>query len=150
MRDDIDHSAIVDPALQRLYGYWNERRATRAMPARADIDPLDLGFILGHLILVDVLCDPRRFLIRVHGTELARRVGYELTGKVLDELPQTDFRKLTRESFTTVVETGLPLHRLRDRILDGRRVQYEALILPLSKGREKVEVLLVGLRYKDL
>jgi hypothetical protein len=149
MPDDFDPSAIVDPTLQRLYGYWNERRAARAMPARADIDPLDLGFILGHLVLAEVLGDPPRFLIRVHGTEITQRVGYELTGKVLDELPQNDFRRLTQQSFTTVVETGVPIHRLRDRVLDGKRLQYETLILPLSKSGTAVDMLLVGLRYKD-
>jgi len=33
----------------------------RRFPARADIDPLDFGYVLGHVMLLDVLRDPLRF-----------------------------------------------------------------------------------------
>ncbi len=100
---------VVDPLLQQLFRYWDGKRAGREMPARGDVDPLDLRFILGQLILVDVLPEkPPRFRIRLHGTELARRAGYELTGKMLDELPSTEFRTLAQRSFATTATSGRP------------------------------------------
>src|SRR3546814_4653792 len=45
---------IEDSRLQRLAAYWDSCRAGRAMPARADIDPLDMGYLLGNLALVEV------------------------------------------------------------------------------------------------
>jgi hypothetical protein len=142
---------VVDPLLQRLYRYWDDKRAGREMPARGDVDPLDLRYILGQLILVDVLPEePLRFRIRLHGSELARRAGYELTGKMLDELPTTEFRLLAHRSFTTAVETRLPFHSIRDRLLDGKSKRYEALMLPLSRDGDGVDMLLVGLRYDDM
>jgi len=143
--DDIKH-----PRLRRLYEYWSAKRGERKMPARADIDPVDMTFIIGNLILVDVRPGPPLgFHIRLHGTNLVDRVGYELTGKMLDELPQTEFRELSRLSFTKVATTGEPLHVQRDRLIDDRLRRYETLIMPMSGNGEAVDMLLIGLIYDD-
>lgn len=134
---------IEQPDLQRLFDYWAAKRGRRKMPARADIDALDLGFIIGNVILVDVIDgDPLRFRIRLHGTNLVEHAGYELTGRFLDELPQPEFRELTRLSFTKVAKTSEPLQLRRDRVLDGRSRRYETLILPLSGDDRRVDMLL--------
>jgi hypothetical protein len=146
---DAIRTAIVDPVLLRLYDYWQERRSGRPMPSRSDIDPVDLRFILGNIVLVDVLAAPRRFRMRLHGTNLVHRAGYELTGKMLEELPDSDFRARAQQSFTAVVETRRAVHSLRSRTLAGRLQPYEALILPLSQAAPAVDMLLVGLRYAN-
>jgi hypothetical protein len=135
------------PLLQQLYAYWDERRAGRPMPARAGIDPVDFAYALGNVILVDVLHAPMRFRIRLHGTTLATEAGYELTGKMLDELPISEFRTLAEQSFTTTATTGRAFHSSRDRVLDGRRRAYETLMLPLSDDGATVNMLLVALFY---
>lgn len=141
---------IEHPKLQQLFDYWGSKRGTRKMPSRADIDPLELGFIIGNVILVDVIeGDPPRFRIRLHGTNLTERVGYELTGKLLDELPQIEFRELSRLSFTKVSNTGKPLQARRDRILDERPRRYETIILPLSSDGTRVDMLICGLIYDE-
>lgn len=143
--DDIAH-----PNLRRLYEYWVEKRGERDMPARANIDPLDITYIVGNVIMVDVIeGDPLRFRIRLHGTNLAQRVGYELTGKMLDELPINDFRALAQQSFSWVANKRQPLHSRRDQIIDGRFAKYETVIMPLSDDGERVNRLLVGLIYDD-
>jgi hypothetical protein len=139
---------IVNPLLQRLFAYWDAKRAGGRRPSRSDIEPLELGYILGNLILVEVVGrDPMRFRIRLHGTNLARRAGYELTGKMLDKLPITEFRTLAQQSFTTTVTTGEPFHTSRDRVLDGKRQRYEAVMLPLFDEAGQVNMLLIGLIY---
>ena len=142
---------IVHPKLQRLYDYWSEKRGARAMPSRADIDPLDMRFVIGNVILVDVIAgEPLKFRIRLHGTNLSERVRFDLTGKMLDEMPQVEFRNLTRRSFTKVATTKEPLHAYRDLILDERRRHYETLILPLSGDGDRVDMILCGLFYAHL
>lgn len=48
--------------------------------ARADIDPLDMAFAPGALVLLDVAgCG--RYRYRVHGSGFVDRLGRELTGR---------------------------------------------------------------------
>ena len=141
---------IAHPKLRRLYEYWDSKRAGRKMPARADLDSLEMSFIFGSLILVDVIDGlPLRFHIRLHGTNLSQRAGYELTGKMLDELPVPEYRALAQQSFTRVVTTGEVVHGKRDRIFGGRFARYETVIMPLSDDGARVDRLLIGLIYDD-
>jgi hypothetical protein len=118
------------------------------MPSRADIDPLDLRFAIGNLILVDAIeAEPLQFRIRLHGTNLSERMDFDLTGKMLDEMPLVDFRDRIRQSFATVVTTKKPLHAQRDQIFDDRPRRYETIILPLSSDDVRVDVILCGLFY---
>jgi hypothetical protein len=147
---DGSRLTVTSPLLQRLYAYWLARRDAGCAPTRADIDPVDLGFILGHLLLVEVASwMPLRFRIRLHGTHLAARAGYDLTGKMLDELPVADFRTVAERSFSTAVATGEPFHSCRDRLIGDRRHRYETLMLPLFEddGRTRIRMLLIGLIY---
>lgn len=142
--------AIRHPKLQRLFDYWEAKRGGRRMPARSDIDPIEFAFILGNIILVDVVGGPTpQFRIRLHGSRLANRVGYELTGKLLDEMPSPEFRELTRRTFIKVTTTGEPLHTLNERVMDDRTHRYEALVVPLSNDGEHIDMLMCGLLYDD-
>lgn len=139
---------ISNPKLQRLYEYWSLRRGGRKWPSRADLDPAEMRFVLGNVILAEVLPEtPPRYRIRLHGTTLAQRVGYDLTGKMLDDMPVPEFRDLSRRSFNKVVRTGEPLHVAADRIVDQRMQHYEAILMPLSNGGTAVDMLLIGLVY---
>ena len=140
---------IKHPKLQQLYDYWSAKRGERKMPSRADIDPLDMTFVMGNVILVDVIAGtPLGFRIRLHGTNLVERAHYELTGKMLDDLPQVQFRDLTRQSFTKVANTAEPLRVLNDRVLDDQPRRYETVILPLSADGARVDMLLCGMIYE--
>lgn len=142
---------ISNPRLRRLYETWLEKQAGKPYPARSDFDPVnDLRFILGNLMLVDVVGgDPPDFRIRLHGSSLVVRHGYELTGKMLDELPIPEQRDRARQTFSTVVATGEPLHSNRDQLFGDRLRRYEAIVLPLSNNGATVDMLLVGLIHHD-
>ena len=142
---------ISHPRLQRLYGYWSAKRGARKMQSRADIDVLDLRYVLGNIMLVDVIeGSPPRFRIRLHGSNLSGRAGYELTGKMLDELPESEFRKQVRERWTEVAATGEPRHCDRNlHVFDRRSYHYESIVLPLSADGETVNMELVALIYRD-
>jgi hypothetical protein len=71
--------AVQDSRLCRLFSYWLAKKGDRRCPSRGDIDPLDFAYVLGHVILFDVIRDPLRFRVRVHGTEMVRRARYDLT-----------------------------------------------------------------------
>ncbi len=138
--------AIVpkDDRLRRLFAYWTERCAGRAMPTRAEIDPLDFTYILGNIVLLGVERDPLRFRVRLQGTEVVQRLGFDLTGRTLDELAMPSFRELITTAVAEVVARGAPLLRQRNMIMDDRLLRYESLILPLAGSSGDVEHVMIG------
>jgi len=138
---------VQDSQLRRLYEYWRNKKGTRRLPSRRDIDPLDFAYVLGRVMLLDVLGDPLRFWVRVHGTDMVRRAGYDLTGKLIDDLPITDYRDYVRERCEGLVRTGEPLVVHHNRSIDSRVRTYEALWLPFSDDGQNVTMLLCAMIY---
>ena len=50
---------LREPVLRDLHAYLNSRRGERPMPARADIDVVEIPTLLPFVFLVDVLDGPR-------------------------------------------------------------------------------------------
>ena len=136
---------IRSPSLQRLYQDWKERQRGRAFPARADFDVLDLGYIIGNLSLLDVRYDPLRFRFRLHASGVTERVGYEMTGKFVDELPTREMREMVRRHYEAVVERRAPIVEVRARqIVDDRMLPCEVLALPLAADGSTIDMLMSG------
>jgi hypothetical protein len=148
-RRPANAAPIDDPLLRRLYQHWERERGGNAIPPRGSIDPIKLRFILGHLALIEVLHDPRRFRIRLHGTELVTRAGADFTGKLLEELPGADLRKLAYGWFTTVAEDGAPYHDTIKQVVDGFGRNFEILVLPYSRHATSVDLMILALRCRD-
>lgn len=141
--------AVLDADLRRLFAFWKERKGARLAPSRADMDPLNLRYILGNLLLVDVLRDPLRFRYRLCGTNVVTRAGFDLTGRFVDEHPEPQFREVALERYRLVLEIGGPHHTLRDAALDGRTRRYEVLMLPLASDGTEIDMIMVGMKYFD-
>lgn len=126
--------------LERLHRDWDSRRRGRRMPARVDFDPIDIKYILGSLSLVDVLRDPLRFRFRVHATNVAVRVGFDLTGKDIDAIADPHYRRLVRDHYLAVVERRRPVVEFRDRVMtDKTCLHCEVLALPLGDDGETAD-----------
>jgi hypothetical protein len=138
---------IRDFRLQRLYEYWLAKKGQRRFPSRRDIDPIDFPYVLGHVMLVDVLRNPLRFQVRLHGTEMTAKAGYDLTGKFLEDHPVTEYRRYVMERCASLVRDGDPLLVRHDRALDGKPRSYEAIWLPLSEDGQHVTKLLAAMIY---
>lgn len=98
-------------------------------------------------MLLDVMRDPLRFRLRLHGTEMARRANYDLTGKFLDDLPVAEYRDYVIDRCKYLVLDSEPLLVHHKRILDNKFRQYEALWLPFSEDDRSVSMLLCALIY---
>ena len=72
-----------------LFHYWNARRDGRLMPARADIDPVEMTPHLSGLLLVDVegvdAAGHGIFRYRVVGTNEVQLRGHDPTGKLVQD-----------------------------------------------------------------
>ena len=85
-------SLITDARLRQAHDYWRGKAAGRAMPRRADIDPIEIPKLLPDVMLVDVL-PHGRYRYRLIGTENAQAHGINATGRYLDEvLPGPEYR----------------------------------------------------------
>jgi hypothetical protein len=133
---------IEQPSLRQLYAYWNGKRGERRYPARVDINPLELGFVLGNLSLIDVLHDPLRFRVRLQGSLAALRLGYDVTGKFVDEVPDPEFRQVMLDTYRGIVERGEPMRAVREQIYDSRTHRYEIVWLPLSDDGATINMLI--------
>ena len=100
-------------------------------------------------MLLDVLREPLRFFVRLHGSNMATRAGYDLTGKLLDDLPVPEYRAYVIARCKGLVNTGAPLAVRHDRLLGGHLQRYEALWLPFSSNGADVTMLLCALIYND-
>jgi hypothetical protein len=136
---------IRDSRLRRLYEYWLAKKLQRRFPSRRDIDPVDSPYILGHVMLVDVMRDPLRFRVRVHGTEMVAKAGYDLIGKFLDDHSINEYRRYVMGRCEGLAGNAEPLLVRHDRMVDGKQRRYEARWLPLSDDGQQVTMLLAAM-----
>lgn len=141
------NEAISHPLLHQLYEYWDSKRAGRAMPARHDLDPIEIPELLRHLILLDIMHDPLRFRVRLYGTGVTELHGHDLTGRFLYEDGLTPIGQQTRPWNARTVESREPHYTVGDYtdISDGRIGTFYRLGLPLSSNDDTVDMLMIGL-----
>ena len=137
-RDQIRH-----PDLRRLFDYWESRRGGRRYPARRDLDPVEFSFALGNVTLIEVEYEPLRFRFRLMGSLQAQRVGRDLTGKLVDELPQSAYRDLLLKAYREAIETGQPNTTTYEQVIEGKARQFEVLRLPLAEDGQTINMLLL-------
>lgn len=131
-------------SLRQLYAYWDARRGTRSMPARGDLDPVDLKQLLPMLILIDVVADARRYIYRLVGTHEVEQRGRDPTGKSIIEAYYGESAEDTTLYLDRVVETRAPvLYRGTYQPLATRTQRDDVLFLPLSRDGETVNMILL-------
>jgi hypothetical protein len=139
-----DLLADCHASLRQLYAYWDARRGVRAMPARSDIDPIDLKAFLPVLILIDVVADARRYTYRLVGTHEVEMRGRDPTGKSILEAYYGESAEDTIFYLDHVVQTREPvLYRGTYQPLTTRTQRDDVLFLPLSKDGEAVNMIML-------
>jgi len=142
-RLELDPSLTSMPkALVDFKAYWDRKRGDRLMPAREDIDPLDLREHLGWILITEVVGETRRFRYRLVGSEIAKRLGRDSTNKYLDELyPASDHERVA-SSFRQVVTSRRPMRMTGEVLFSPRTwLTFEALDLPLSQNGVDVNMI---------
>jgi len=133
---------------RELFVYWDEKRGERAMPARADIDPIEFRFHLPGVILVDVYRDPMRFVYRVVGTREVEARGMDPTGKEVHESWFGSSLQRVLENYFYVVDQGSYLCDFERGLSDkGRLRECEVLFLPLGDDGQTVNKILIYSHY---
>lgn len=138
----FDVTSNHHPDVLAVRQYWEERRRGRLMPARAEIDPLDLRLFLPGIILIDVVDDARRYVYRLVGTREVAMRGRDPTGKsVIDGYFATSLQEAL-SILDRVVASRAPLFLHRDFTApDGRLGNEDMVMMPLSDDGETVNKL---------
>lgn len=137
--------------LGALLLYWEEKRGDRRMPARQDIDPIEMGKrLLPHLMLCEVSEHGNLIRFRLVGTALVKRLGFDPTGQLLSELPRSDYAdflsSLLRRTYTEAAPVyGESLFRWGAK----GRLDARHLLLPLSAAEGAPAIVLIGAAYSS-
>jgi hypothetical protein len=147
----MSYEVFDHPTLGALLLYWQEKRRQRRMPARHDIDPIEMDKrLLPHLMLCELGEHGNLVRLRLVGTSLAKRLGFDPTGQLLSDLPKGDYfnflGKLLRRTYTEAA----PLYGASV-FCWGAKGKLEArhLLLPLSAGGADPGIVLVGTAYSS-
>ncbi len=65
-----------------LFRYWESKRRGQPMPARSEIDPVEIPHLLPYLTLIEGV-EGGGFRYRLVGTEVTQELGRELTGSMV-------------------------------------------------------------------
>jgi hypothetical protein len=141
----VGPASVGNERLRRMLAYWESCRAGRAMPRRADIDPVDFAYLLGNIALVEIHDDPRVYRWRLVGTWWREKFGVEGTGMWIDDWPFEKQSQAVRTAYDRVVAARAPLVFARVLQLDGKRIASETLMLPLSENGTDVSMIVVAL-----
>ena len=141
---------IANDMLRQIFGYWQRKAAVRgALPARADIDPLDLAGALPAVSLIEVRPDhfggAGRLRYRVMGSLHVEIMGRDATGELID------LGSAENDAAAQAIAVGRPI--LAERKFspaNGIALRFEALVCPMASDGHNVDMLLcaVAPHYK--
>jgi hypothetical protein len=134
-----------------MYKYWQAKCGDRTMPARSDIDPVEMPRrLLPGICIVAVVADERRYVYRLVGTGDAEVRDNDPTGKSVlegffgpsaeDALNCYDKVAKSRAPFLDTAPFTAP---------SGKYVNEETLFLPLSEDGVIVNKILVFSYSRD-
>jgi len=129
--------------LKRLQAYWERKKGARPAPPKSAIDPVELRDLLPNILLIDVVGNPPRFRARLFGSALVEAYGEEVTGKFGEEV-DLDAVHAELMGFVERAAAKCKPQYLRAAFTkrNGRHLQYEQILLPLSEDGTKVNMLL--------
>jgi hypothetical protein len=120
---------------QRLIAYWQARCSGRLIPARADLDVLDLGPWLGGLSLYEALPDGD-FRCRLRGSTMTTVPvpNHAADGILVSVTRPRNFAQMGLEHYAAAQAAGAPAIQHIELAWKGFSYDYERLTLPLAEG----------------
>ncbi len=142
---DPEVEQIEDSRLRQLRDYWRAKAGGAPAAPEHMIDPAEMRFILGYVMLLEVLEAGSDFRYRLYGSLIAERFGRDVTGQTVRQFGDSEyivnFFLATYQAVSTTRRPLLSVHYPRP---GSQTASWSRLILPLSDGRGTVSRLLVG------
>lgn len=131
------------PLLQSLLRYWqSKQRADGGLPARCDIDPLELRALLPYIYLIDVLPEDR-FRVRLLGERHVEVYGPGLVGRVIDDIFPAAVAAEFNRLYAAVVQRRVPvINRGQVSWIHNKEwLHYEGLHAPLAADGTTIDTI---------
>ncbi len=130
--------------------YWRAKRGGRKMPARADIDPLEMRAFLPHVGLLETPDgSPERpdYRIALAGTAIEAVLG-PLTGRLLQEAVPPIIARRWRSLYDVVIAEAVPLRAVSRVAFSAKNfLMGEVLAAPLSADGRRIDTLFITLVF---
>lgn len=135
---------ICSPAVADFYRYWDGKRKGRAMPARADLDPIEMKPWLPGIVLVDIHSYPDYMVYRLVGSHSVEMRGRDVTGSTVQEGFHGPSLDEVLENYRIVVTEQKPVYDVEGLYsANGNLKDSESLLLPLSSDGIRVDKVIV-------
>lgn len=122
---------VTVPHLARLLEHWHSLRGDDDLPHFQCVDPLDMGYALGHLNLLEVVDNGEDFRYRISSTEAGRRLGVEYQGMLVSEVGKFSSR-FFGATYRESMRRRLPLYSIHVPPLEVSVSEWRRLLLPLA------------------
>jgi len=143
---------IRDARLKGLYAYWKGKAGARRMPARKDLDPIEMKEWLGNLMLVEFPTGKFiEYRYRLEGTNIEEFYGYDArrTGRGVETMTAESERKSVLPQWEAVFDQGRPAYHESDIwSSEGKLARQIKLLLPLSDDGEHVNMILGAIYFR--
>ncbi len=140
----LDQIPSEDAKLAGAHRYWESKRRDGLLPARRDLDVLDLRPLVGGIHLIDVTAeDPARFSFVLRGTALPDDIDRKVVTATVGSIASETYRQTLIEDYGAAAFSGVPSYHQVVAMIDCVRHSYSRLILPLAEDRRRVNVLMV-------
>ncbi|MBL4836158.1 MAG: PAS domain-containing protein [Kordiimonadaceae bacterium] len=134
------------PGGREVFEWWNTARKDRHFPTRRDFKPASMKSILPSIQLTDVGDTPGNYSVRLVGTRITDALGYDPTGKNLNDLSNT---QQVRAVYDWIVDHKKPVMRLNlpIKLAYNEFQTCSVIILPLGPEGEQVRMFLLNFHF---
>lgn len=140
-----DEDDVRQEPLRFLVGFWRMHRAGGRLPGVDMVEPFALKPALGYIMLLDVLDDGWDYRYRLYGTNIAQRLGQDLTGRRTSDISKRAFTgSFYIAGYRAVLARRAPLFTVSASPRYVAAVDWWRLALPLAGPDGAIARLLVG------
>jgi len=130
---------LISDKLQFLHRYWMDLKGARAIPNYRAVDPLNMGPILGYVVLLEPVDGDRDFRFRIFGSLIASVSEFDLTGQLASALiASTKVVEFGLASYRASMRRTGALYTVRTPIGAYRTAQWHRLTMPLADDAGRI------------
>lgn len=107
VRIGMSPDVVTIPLVRQFHAFWQLRCRDGRLPAKRDMDPVDMRAFLPNLVLTAVLAEPLDFEYRIIGDAIAARLG-NIAGRRVRQAALINISSSAYDNYCAVARTRQP------------------------------------------